>query len=41
MDALRSALQKGGVAAAAHMGKLVVPPQAAFGATLAFEPLAR
>jgi hypothetical protein len=41
MDALRSALEKGGIAAAAHMGKLVVPPQATFGATLVFEPVVR
>jgi Glyoxalase-like domain len=40
MDALRSALATGDVAAATHMGKLVVPPRTAFGATLAFEPVA-
>jgi glyoxalase-like protein len=37
MDALRSALEQGGVAAVDHMGKRVVPPQTAFGATLVFE----
>ena len=37
MDMLRSALEKGGVASVDHMGKRVVPPQTAFGATLAFE----
>ncbi|MEN3384178.1 MAG: hypothetical protein V7608_4222 [Hyphomicrobiales bacterium] len=37
MDALRSVLEQGGVAAIDHMGKRVVPPQTAFGATLAFE----
>jgi hypothetical protein len=41
MDALRSALEQGGVAAIDHMGKRVVPAQTAFGATLAFEPVAR
>jgi hypothetical protein len=40
MAALRSALEKGGTAAVGHMGKLVVPPQEAFGATLAFEAVA-
>jgi hypothetical protein len=40
IEVLRSALEKGGVAPAGHMGKLVVPPQIAFGATLAFEPAA-
>jgi hypothetical protein len=37
MAALQSSLEKGGVAAIDHMGKRVVPPQNAFGATLAFE----
>jgi len=37
MDALRSALETGGVGNVGHMGKRVVPPQDAFGATLAFE----
>jgi hypothetical protein len=37
MAALQSSLEKGGVAAVDHMGKRVVPPQNAFGATLAFE----
>jgi Glyoxalase-like domain len=40
MDTLRSALETGGVAGTEHMGRLVVPPQSAFGATLAFEPAA-
>jgi len=40
MDALRSVLEKGGVAATDHMGKRVVPPQTAFGAALVFEPVA-
>jgi glyoxalase-like protein len=38
MDTAKLAFEKGGVASAGHMGKLVVPPQNAFGATLAFEP---
>jgi Glyoxalase-like domain len=38
MNTLRSALETGGVAGTEHMGRLVVPPQSAFGATLAFEP---
>jgi hypothetical protein len=37
MDTLKLTLEKGGVAPAGHMGKLVVPPQNAFGATLVFE----
>jgi hypothetical protein len=41
MDALRSASKRGDVAGIDHMGKLVVPPQTAFGATLVFEPVAR
>jgi len=40
MDALRSALQAGGVDAIGHIGRLVVPPQMAFGAALVFEPVA-
>ena len=41
MDALRAALEQGGVATIDHMGQRVVPPQTAFGTTLAFEPVAR
>jgi hypothetical protein len=37
MDGLRSALETGGVAGTEHMGRLMVPPLSAFGATLAFE----
>lgn len=40
VDVLRTALEKGGVASTSHMGKRVVPPQAAFGATLVFEAVA-
>jgi hypothetical protein len=39
MEVLRSVLEKGDVAGAGHMGKLVVPPQNAFGATMVFEPV--
>ncbi len=41
MDALKLAFEKGGVAAVSHMGKVIVPPQDMYGATLAFEPVAR
>jgi hypothetical protein len=41
VDALRSVMEKGNVAGVDHMGRLVVPPQTAFGATLSFEPVAR
>lgn len=37
IDAVERALKSGGVASHRHMGRLVVPPQAAFGATLIFE----
>jgi hypothetical protein len=40
VGALNSALERGGVAAIDHMGKRIVLPQTAFGATLAFEPVA-
>jgi catechol 2,3-dioxygenase-like lactoylglutathione lyase family enzyme len=37
IDALERALRNGGVASHRHMGRLVVPPDTAFGATLIFE----
>jgi catechol 2,3-dioxygenase-like lactoylglutathione lyase family enzyme len=36
--ALMSALGKGGIVSTEHMGNVIVPPDAAFGATLLFEP---
>jgi hypothetical protein len=40
MDTLKLTFEQGGVAAADHMGKVIVPPQGMYGATLAFEPVA-
>lgn len=41
IDALERVLRDGGVASHRHIGRLVVPPEAAFGATLIFETPAR
>lgn len=41
IDATERALKSGGVAVHRHIGRLVVPPEAAFGATLIFETPAR
>lgn len=39
IDAVERALKSGGVASHRHIGRLVVPPEAAFGATLIFEQI--
>jgi hypothetical protein len=41
IDAVERALKSGGVAFQRHMGRLVVPPETAFGATLIFEAPAK
>jgi len=41
IEAVERTLKSGGVASDRHMGRLVVPPQAAFGATLIFEAPAK